>query len=44
MRKIKIIIALSLAALNVAAQDIIVMRNGDEVEAKVTKVGKTEVE
>lgn len=44
MRKIKIIIALSLAALNVAAQDIIVMRNGDEVEAKVTKVGTTEVE
>lgn len=44
MRKIKIIFALSLAALNVAAQDIIVMRNGDEVEAKVTKVGTTEVE
>lgn len=44
MRKIKIIIALSLAALNIAAQDIIVMRNGDEVEAKVTKVGTTEVE
>ena len=43
MKKV-IIIALSLAALNVAAQDIIVMRNGDEVEAKVTKVGKTEVE
>ena len=43
MKKV-IIIALSLAALNVAAQDIIVMRNGDEVEAKVTKVGTTEVE
>ena len=43
MKKV-IIIALSLAALNVAAQDIIVMRNGDEVEAKVTKVGRTEVE
>ena len=35
---------LSLATLKVAAQDIIVMRNGDEVEAKVTKVGTTEVE
>lgn len=35
---------LSLAAINVAAQDIIVMRNGDEVEAKVTKVGTNEVE
>ena len=43
MKKV-IIIALSLATLNVAAQDIIVMRNGDEVEAKVTKVGTTEVE
>lgn len=44
MKKQIVLAMLSLAALNVAAQDIIVMRNGDEVEAKVTKVGTTEVE
>ena len=44
MKKQIILTMLSLSALNVAAQDIIVMRNGDEVEAKVTKVGTTEVE
>ena len=44
MRKQIVLSMLSLAALNVAAQDIIVMRNGDEVEAKVRKVGTTEVE
>ena len=44
MKKQIILTMLSLSALNVAAQDIIVMKNGDEVEAKVTKVGTTEVE
>lgn len=44
MKKLIVLAMLSLAAINVAAQDIIVMRNGDEVEAKVTKVGTTEVE
>ena len=44
MKKQIILTMLSLAALNVAAQDIIVMRNGDEVEAKVTKVGTAEIE
>ena len=44
MKKTIVLSMLSLATLKVAAQDIIVMRNGDEVEAKVTKVGTTEVE
>lgn len=44
MKKQIILTMLSLSALNLAAQDIIVMKNGDEVEAKVTKVGTTEVE
>lgn len=44
MKRKSVVTLLSLAAMNVAAQDIIVMRNGDEVEAKVTKVGTTEVE
>ena len=44
MKKQIILTMLSLSALNVAAQDVIVMKNGDEVEAKVTKVGTTEVE
>lgn len=44
MKNTIVLTLLSLAALHVAAQDIIVMRNGDEVKAKVTKVGTTEVE
>ena len=44
MKKQIILTMLSLSTLNVAAQDVIVMKNGDEVEAKVTKVGTTEVE
>ena len=44
MKKQIIFTMLSLSALNIVAQDIIVMKNGDEVEAKVTKVGTTEVE
>lgn len=44
MRKQIVLSMLSLAAINVAAQDIIVMRNGDEVEAKVVKVSSNEVE
>ncbi|MDD6736787.1 MAG: hypothetical protein PUE03_01150 [Prevotella sp.] len=44
MRKTLLFTMFSAAAIDVAAQDIIIMRNGDEVEAKVTKVSSNEVE
>lgn len=34
---------MSLAALTVSAQDVIVKRNGDELQCKITEVNKTEV-
>ena len=35
---------LFMRTVSITAQDIVVMRNGDEVEAKVTKVGTAEIE
>lgn len=34
---------MSLAALTVSAQDVVVKRNGDELQCKITEVNKTEV-